>query len=206
MAVICDRIKREIAKIDMEKGFFRFDGEKYISRTFDGEYGRTYFVMYEVPYEYNDKEKGDCVDAFLNELFGVFDGNSMIAWKDDGNCGAHAKLHLNGKPFVVRIGFDEAMELEWIGATNEDGKRGDMPFESFHQLVDHLRKNAGIPLGKPWKSKFDNAYGDWDDRKRWRCDIMIPDDAWGNTCTTKYGDSFTEAFENARSCRAGLGA
>ena len=175
MAVICDRIKREIAKIDMEKGFFRFDGEKYISRTFDGEYG-------------------------------VFDGNSMIAWKDDGNCGAYAKLHLNGKPFVVRIGFDEAMELEWIGAVNEDGKRGDMPFESFHHLVDHLRKSAGIPLGKPWKSEFDKAYGGWDDRKRWRCDIMIPDDAWGNTCTTKYGNSFTEAFENARSCRAGLGA
>lgn len=196
-------IQKEINKLGVPKNFFTYNGEQYVSKKFEGEYGKTYFVLYKELYEYDDKDKDDCIGKCEEEFLSQFKGETFLSVKKSKFIGRAIKLHLNGKIFIVEMSVDNYPQCPCLSVkTVETGQ--EKWFDTLVELVGYLREQAGLENVK-FDSQFDKYYKRWSVRKQWRCDIMIPDDPWGNTCTTKYGDTFTDAFTHARECRAGLG-
>ena len=200
MASMDAKIRKEIESLGVGKGFFRFDGEKYVSKTYDGEYGKTYLVLYRERIEHGLKRRREVVDQFIAEFGKVFASEDWIAQKSEDWTGVVIRVRIGGKAVVVSMDTDD----NEIGISARSlGENGTRLFSSFHSMAESIRE--GLPRLKEWKSEFDEKNRSYGSEMQWRCDIMIPDDPWGNTCTDKYGLTFTEAFENATSCRAGLG-
>ena len=95
-------VKKEMNSLGISKMFRKF-GERYVSDTYDGEYGQTYLVLQQEIEPKSGKEINGILRKCVEEIFRIFNGCSILY-----DCERKwIKIHLKNKIVIVNLLFED---------------------------------------------------------------------------------------------------